>query len=291
VIHPPLKPLHCFGQPALIGLLCLCVTLGPASTGVCRPETAELEHAAEMSTQALGNFEAILNGGTAPNPWGMRILAPASSRLPVIPPVISVLLWVRLPHAESSTTLFGLGRRGGAFLTLATDVRGWPLVALLDHKTATQICRAETGATNLCDGRLHSLTLTINMSSGLIRFYVDGKPEAASVAGLPWRLGRIDQAFAMSLAHIVAMPDSDNKVFAARVIGRELSDEEIAVMKPEEEHPSLTADGRSSGLPKLDATFVANLLETSLLEFLPSSNPPVHHRILFRPSRPQFSAR
>jgi len=273
---------QCLSRSTLNGLFCLFAALGAASAGVLPAETEELDHGVEMSAQALGNFAAILNGSTPKSPGEMRGLSLPISRLHSIPPVISVLLWVRLPLGKPSTVLFGLGQRGGAFLALATDVRGWPVAALLNPKAGGQICRAETGAADLCDGQLHSLALIINTSSGLIRLYVDGKAEAALATKLSWRLEGVDRAFALSLAEMFSEPDPSTRVFAARVIPRELSDEEIAKMKPKE---SSLAEG--SGFPQLDATLALSLLETSLLEFLPSDA--YTHRILLRPCRPRKS--
>lgn len=277
-------------QPLLSVFLCFFTTLGDSVAGSSRWEAAELNRAVQMSAGALGKFEAILDNSTLEGLCEMRLPTSETSALPAIPQVISVIMWVRLDPGDPSAVLFGLGRRDGAFLAVATDIQGWPVVALLGHDTGGQICRAKTSASNLSDGKLHSLAVIINMSSGLLRLYVDGKPEAASVTNLSWRLGRIDQAFAQSLANTFPMAVFGNSAFATRVMARELTDQEIATMKPDDNESGL-AEGNHllSRVPDLDTAFAAGLLEATLLEFLPPIPDPgafgrVRRRLSFQPT-------
>lgn len=183
--------------------------------------------------QAAADLQQVLDGGAPANVDGLSYFLPVRQTLfnrlsggsgwafvrpkpgaLKIPGSVSILLWTRQEPADSRSRLhFGLG--GSSGLAVLTDQSGAPLVAMLSEGGASQFCRALSGATNIADGRRHSLAVVVNLGSGLVRLYVDGRPEAVSVLSL-WRPQWMGSAFALA-----------GKNDPPLVIGRELTDEDL----------------------------------------------------------------
>jgi len=180
---------------------------------------------------------------------------------------LTLIVLTKLPDGQPSSLLSSMGEAGADLFTLATDREGAPFVAFLDTENrTTQICRAKMGAANLGDGGYHWLVVTVNFSSGLVRLYVDGEPEAATVVSL-WRPGMINQAVVLSSPSALPIQRYRGRTFAARLLNRELTTEEIAMLNPlAQPHENGTKDP-----PLLDTKFVAHLFENTLIEFSPFS--------------------
>ncbi len=255
------------------------------------PKAAEFfDRAADISQATVSTLDAILQG-QPPTAFGsMRPLRPVAGALPGLSQAgaasfascfrngagfpfftanaLTLVVLTKLPEGQPSSLLSSMGEAGADLFTLATDREGAPFVAFLDTENrTTQICRAKMGAANLADGGYHWLVVTVNFSSGLVRLYVDGEPEAAAVISL-WRPETINQAVVLSSPSALPIQRHRGQTFAARLLNRELTSDEIAMLKPRAEQPP---ENGTTDLPLLDTKFVAHLFENTLIEFLPFS--------------------
>lgn len=151
-----------------------------------------------------------------------------------LPSEVSLILWVqKKPDANRSVLLFGIGDETGAQLAVMTDALGAPLVAALGAGTPAQFCRATAGASDVCDGELHSVAIVVELGSGLARLYVDGEPEAATLLSF-WRPRLSTKVFAFAPGPRDSWPC---------LLGRGLTEEELAALK-ERRMPASAQDDR-----------------------------------------------
>jgi hypothetical protein len=187
-----------------------------------------------------------------------------------IPNTLSVVLWVRMDPGQPCQPLFGFGEPNGDYFLASTDSTGAPTLAFLTKEKVTQLDRARIGAVNLADGRLHAVIAVINFNSGLVRLYVDGRPETATTATL-WRPREFGPAFALyALQGRTDDPGMGRGLLMPRIIPRELTEQEIAQLKP--------GDGESE--MSFDAALGSRLLRDTLVEFWP---PQFSHQLRWRP--------
>lgn len=169
------------------------------------------------------------------------------------PQSISLIVWLEGAREENPLALSTLGEERGAQLTISVDREGIPTALATAPNQPPQACRASTGGTNLFDGSVHSFVATANLSSGLVRLYVDGKPEAAAVL-TSWRPRHLDRAYVYCGENSFPSIAFGNRSYVSRLISRELSDPEIAALSPPSGKPLVLSD---------------NLLGSTLIEFLP----------------------
>jgi hypothetical protein len=202
----------------------------------------------------------------------VRAKFPHSLQSLPLPAAFSVILWVRMSSTAPSTALFGLGEPDGDYLLAATDSTGAPTLAFLTQEKLTHFDRAKIGASNLADGRLHAVVAVVNLGSGLARLYVDGRPETATTISL-WRPRGLGSAFALyALQGRTDAPGNDTQgLLIPRLIPRELSDQEIALIKP-------GAEGSEAAFipPELGE----RLIRDTLMEFWPAQ---FSHVLRWRP--------
>jgi hypothetical protein len=204
-----------------------------------------------------------------------------------LPPAFSVITWIKMSQDQPFSLILGFCDANGACFALTTDTRGAPVAILGDSMGLMQVCRAQTGAANLCDNRLHSLVAIVNMDSGLVRLYVDGSPEAACVVSL-WRPRVFAQVFAPVGANCFSLIGSEDKLFTPRMIAGELSDVEISKLKPSAEYGSY-AGNSPFVLKASDSEFALKLIERTLIEFAPLGTiSRISRRILRRPPPSQI---
>lgn len=221
--------------------------MGALVCGVAGAQAVSLEGIPGVSARVVDDWQNVLQGGV-PAPLGeewffvakrpalftVRDSIVAFSRVRPetfsIPESLSLITWVeRPPGGDSGGLVFGFGGKGSGSLVVLTDQGGVPLVAVLGAGP-NQFCRAASGGANVADGRRHSLAVMVNLGSGLVRLYVDGRPEAASVLSL-WRPELLGAAFA-------AGPSGTAPV----VISRELSAEELTELQAGRLAESLKAE-------------------------------------------------
>ncbi len=181
-----------------------------------------------------------------------------------IPEAFSVVMWVRLPPGQKSTMLFGLGDPRGDYLVAATDANGAPSLAFLNPARPGQVDRARMAPADLGDSRLHAVVAVVNLGSGLVRLYIDGRPEAASTVSL-WRPRRLGFAFASYLlqGHHDGPGENGVGLLMPRIVTRELTEEEVASIKP-------VAAGPDEDVAAIDAGIARLLARDTLVEFWPS---------------------
>lgn len=188
-----------------------------------------------------------------------------------IPEAFSVVMWVRLPPGQKSTMLFGLGDPQGDYLVAATDAKGAPSLAFLNPDQPSQVDRAKMAPADLGDARLHAVVAVVNLGSGLVRLYIDGRPEAASTVSL-WRPRRLGFAFASYLlqGHHDGPGGDGVGLLMPRIVTRELTEEEVGKIKP--------AAGPEEDVAAIDAEVARLLARDTLVEFWPSQ----YHYLLRR---------
>jgi len=98
----------------------------------------------------------------------------------------------------------------------------------------------------------------MNLDSGLVRQYIDGAPETATVIDY-WRLGQMQTAFALK---IPGLEPAQAFTLAPRIIYRELSEVEIAQLKPNGEPEPLEASKDETDI-SLSTVGVLNALRSS----------------------------
>lgn len=201
-----------------------------------------------------------------------RLKFPGSLQAMPVPAALSLVLWVRLSADEAGRPLFGFGESGGDYFLASTDSGGAPTLSFLHAGNTIQFNRAPMGAANLADGKLHAIVVVFNLGSGLVRLYVDGKPETATASSL-WRPREFGSAFAVyALQGRSDAPHSESRgLLMPRIIPRELSDEEIATLKPDEA-------GDDAG--PIDPKLGESLVQDTLMEFWP---PEFSHALRWRP--------
>lgn len=242
-------------QNGLTGLFAL---PGPAEPGI-----------GSFARPSLG---ALASRGPGSVFWTLQAKFPHSLQSLPLPSAFSVILWVRMNSDQSAAALFGLGEPDGDYLLAATDSTGAPTLAFLTQEKLTHFDRAKIGASNLADGRLHAVVAVVNLGSGLARLYVDGKAETATTISL-WRPRGLGSAFALyALQGRTELPGNETAgLLIPRIIPRELSDQEIALIKPgpeESEAATIT--------PELGE----RLIRDTLMEFWP---PQFSHHLRLRP--------
>jgi hypothetical protein len=231
----------------------------------------------ERAAPGLGNLgRPLLGARSARGPESLlpseRGKFPGIHQALPIPAALSVVIWVRLSSGQPSQPLFGFGELQGDYLFAATDSTGAPTLSFLSGEKVAVFDRAKMGASNLADGALHAVVMVINFSSGLVRLYVDGQPESATTAVL-WRPRDFGSAFA--LYALQGRPDAlgseEVGLLMPRIIPRELSASEIALIKP--------AGGESEAV-SVDPELAARLVSDTLMEFWP---PQFSYQLRWRP--------
>lgn len=194
---------------------------------------------------------------------GARLRVPGSLTSLLIPESFSVILWVRIEAGNPPGQLFGFGDPKSEYLMVATDATGAPVLGFFNREKIHQMSRAATGGANLADSRLHSVVAVVNLGSGLVRLYVDGRAEAATTLGL-WRPRDLGSAFAAcSLQGQMNVPGISQKgLLMPRIIGRELTEREIASLKPVEDQ----FDQESA---QIEPELAARISRETLVEFWP----------------------
>ena len=176
-----------------------------------------------------------------------------------VPEAVSLIIWIEGSRDQSSPQLASLGEDHGAEITITVDRDGRPSALGASPGQPVQVCRASAPGTDLFDGSVHSLVTVINFSRGLVRLYVDGSPEAAAVFS-SWRPRRLDHATAYCPENSFPALAFGNRRYVSRLLSRELSDPEIALLKPPSGHaPPFLAERFFHG---------------TLMEFLPASASP-----------------
>ncbi|CAN5384561.1 hypothetical protein BH09VER1_BH09VER1_07340 [soil metagenome] len=212
-----------------------------------------------LPKETLADFASLM-GGAALDEFGeMHVFVPrigkplSNAPSPLLPSLrhpeqfnvpsgFSLVTWIKLDQAHPSGLLFGIGDLQGTYLTGVTDSQGAPAIVLFNGGVPPeQVCRASQGALNLADGKVHSIILLFNMASGLVRLYVDGAPEGVAVTN-SWRLRNLGRTFILSCAALNTQGEAD-KAQTPRMLGRELSDEEVARLNPGNSD-MVPADGR-----------------------------------------------
>lgn len=148
-----------------------------------------------------------------------------------VPEAVSLIVWIEGKPNHEPLTLSTFGESGGAGLTVTANRLGAPIATALTPGRETQVCQAGPAGAKLLDGSIHSLVVVANFSSGLVRMYVDGAPEAASVF-TAWRPHWLDQAYVYCPENSFPTAAFGNLSYVSRLIGRELSDEEISHLQP-----------------------------------------------------------
>lgn len=191
-----------------------------------------------------------------------------------MPEAFSVVAWVRIEPSRPAAVLFGIGDGSGDVLVGMTDAFGSPMLEFRNRYDVSQTHRAPTGAARLADARLHVVVAVVNRGTGLVRLYVDGKPEAATTISL-WNPGNLEIAFAAcSLFGKIDGPgDGEAGLLVPRVIGRELTAAEIAGMRP-------VADAFGNDMAQIDEGLAHVLARETVVEFWPAE---ASRRLRFRP--------
>lgn len=217
-----------------------------------------------QGTFARPSLGALSARNTVGSSLDQRLKIPGSLDTLQIPEAFSVVMWVRLGPAQKSTILFGLGEPGGDYLVAATDPSGAPSLAFLSQQKISQVNRAGVSPANLADGHLHAVVAVVNLGSGLVRLYIDGRPEAASTISL-WRPRQFGLAFASySLQGRTSIPGIDSiGLLMPRIVSRELTEDEIKQIKPTNQNPD-------EDMAAINADLGLRLARDTLMEFWPS---------------------
>ncbi len=205
----------------------------------------------DSAKSSLSLSHSLLQGSIFP--------AENPSRSRTVPEAVSLIIWIEGARDQSSLQLASLGEDHGAELTISVDRAGQPSALGATPGQPVQVCRASAPGIDLFDGSIHSLVTVINFSSGLVRLYVDGSPEAAAVFS-SWRPRRLDHASAYCPENSFPAIAFGNRRYISRLLSRELSDSEIAQLKaPSGDPPPLLA---------------SRFFDGTLVEFLPAAASP-----------------
>jgi len=176
-----------------------------------------------------------------------------------LPSTFTVLFWVQLTPDARPSALFGMGDPNGGYLTLMKDSAGAPMLVILDKCEAVGVARAPVGAADLCDGKVHSIAIVLDRGASFVQMYVDGRAEVGSaMMGLP--VMAIGKAFWKST--FVGLPDERN-IFLPRIVGRALTPDELAALRPEAADSGDWLAGEIAGVRALEAS----LSESTLASF------------------------
>jgi hypothetical protein len=221
--------------------------------------TDELRKAGEFSEESIKEFSDFLEGSSRRSG---RL--PSPTKKVALPAAISITIWTEVPSDCPPRILLGFSAGKGEYFALAVDADGAPVIALRNRYGFMQICRAGVGAADLRDNRYHSLVANVNMASGLIRLYVDGAPEAASVVSF-WRPQAVERVFISPVENCFKIGVT-SAPFGPRIVARELTESEIALLKlssfkcfDRDEYAALS----------FGAEQIAAVLEKTLLELIP----------------------
>ena len=175
-----------------------------------------------------------------------------------LPEAFTIVFWLKLPPDSPAAVLLGLGEPGVGYLMFARDTVGAPMLLMFGENETTQTGRAPTGAANLADGELHSIAMLINRASGLVRMYVDGEPEFASITS-GFALQRIGRAFAQWTL-VDSFFDPRRHVFSPRIFKRELTATEIQALRPGKAGPGDSFLAETERISAFNASLFASTL-------------------------------
>lgn len=266
----------CRVRPAFLVFLAKAVMLASACPASEVDVTRFLENGRTTDSGAVSLAEPALGALAIRGPESafalLRSKFPRTLQSLPIPSGFSLVLWVRIPSDQPASPLFGLGEPEGDYLWAATDSTGAPTLSFLSQNKLAHFDRAKLGAVNLADGRLHAVVTVVNLNTGLVRMYVDGKPESASTTTL-WRPRGVGSAFALYAlqGRTDFTGDGVSGLLMPRLIPRELREEEIVQLKPE---------GGDSETAEINPELGTRLLKETLVEFWP---PQFSHQLRWRP--------
>lgn len=239
----------CFRTTAFLLLACLGQAAAAEPSHPKEP-APRLRTMADFPGGTIETLQALLAGASlSSSPQAGALASPLhgtlGQRIPgagdaLLPEGFSVVVWVQLPAGQPSALLFGFGDPEGDYFVAATDSDGAPMLGFLSAESG-QFNRAARAPANLADGRLHALVAVVNLGSGLTRLYVDGRPEAASTISF-WRPRKAGHGFAFHSPEGAGIPGHATPgLLLPRLIARELTEEEIAALRPEDGMPCAPA--------------------------------------------------